>query len=100
MRGWRVAVATVLGCLLLAGTVAGASDGDPTDPDARHEEAVALVLAQDPRFADLPDFERQAMLANSNFDPSLMLGSGYYRALPTLASAFTPWMIDFGYPAS
>ena len=35
-----------------------------------------------------------------NFDSSLMLGSGYYRVLPTLASAFSPWMFDFGYPAN
>lgn len=70
-----------------------------TEPPATYDEAVALVLAQDPRFADVPDFERQASLASSNFDHSLLLGSDYYRVLPTLASAFS-WMYDFGYPAS
>jgi hypothetical protein len=79
---------------------AGADEVDPVAPPAAYDEAVALVLAQDPRFADVPDFERQANLASSNFDHSLLLGSDYYRVLPTLASAFSPWMFDFGYPAS
>jgi len=70
-----------------------------TEPPAAYDEAVALVLAQDPRFAEVPDFERQANLASSNFDNSLLLGSDYYRVMPTLASAFS-WMYDFGYPAS
>ena len=83
-----------------AGPGVGTDGFDPTDLHALREEAVALVLAQDPRFADTLDFERQAALANSNFDPSLLLGSNYYRVLPTLASSFTPWMYDFGYPAN
>lgn len=77
----------------------GADESDPTGPVAAYDEAVALVLAQNPRFADALDFERQANLANSNFDDSLLLGSDYYRVLSTLASAFS-WMYDFGYPAS
>jgi hypothetical protein len=79
---------------------AGTDGLDPTDLLALREEAVTLVLAQDPRFADALDFERQAALASSNFDPSLLLASDYYRELPTLASSFTPWMYDFGYPAN
>jgi hypothetical protein len=99
-RSWTGAAAA-LGCLLLAGTVAAASDeADQTDPLALREEAVALVLAQDSRFADVPDFERQAALATSNFDYDLLLGSDYYRVLPTLASVFSPWMYDLGYPAN
>jgi hypothetical protein len=77
----------------------GADEFDPSGPVAAYDEAVALVLAQDPRFADVPDFERQANLASSNFDHSLLLGSDYYRVLPTLASSFS-WMYEFGYPAS
>ena len=76
-----------------------ADEFGPTDPSGGYDEAVALVIAQDPRFADVPDFERQANLASSNFDNSLLLGSDYYRVLPTLASAFS-WMYDFGYTAS
>jgi hypothetical protein len=99
-RSWTGAAAA-LGCLLIAGTVAAASDeADATDPLAVREEAVALVLAQDPRFADVPDFERQAALATSNFDYSLLLDADYYRVLPTLASVFSPWTYDLGYPAS
>jgi hypothetical protein len=100
MRHWRVAVVTVLGCLLFTGTVVGTSAPDPSDPDARREEVVALVLAQDPRFADLPDYERLRVEASANFDSNRLLGSAYYRALSTVASAFTPWMYDFGYPAN
>ena len=76
-----------------------ADEFGPTDPSGGFDEAVALVIAQDPRFADVPDFERQANLASSNFDNSLLLGSDYYRVLPTLASAFSG-MYDFGYTAS
>ena len=100
MRRWRVTAISVIGCLLFAGTAAGASAGEPPDPLARRDEVVTLVLAQDPRFADVPDFERQAMLASSNFDQSYVLGSDYYRVLSTLASSFTPWAYDFGYPAN
>jgi len=95
------AVTVTLGCLLIVGSMAVASDdADPTDPDARRDEVVALVLAQDLRFADVPDFERQTQLASSSFDMSLVLGSDYYRVLPTLASSYTPWGSDFGYPAN
>jgi hypothetical protein len=46
MRGWRVAVMTALGCLLAGSSVAVASDDvDPTDPNVRRDEVVALVLA-------------------------------------------------------
>ena len=71
----------------------------PTDLPSTYDEAVALVLAQDPRFTEASEFQQQANLASSNFDSSLLLGSDYYRVLPTLASAFS-WMYDFGYPAS
>jgi hypothetical protein len=91
---------TILGLLLVAGGAVTATDGDQTDPDARRDEVVALVLAQDPRFADVPDFTRQSQLASSNFEPSLLLGSDYVRVLPTLASAFSPWAYDFGYAAN
>ena len=101
MRRWREAVVTVLGCLLITGTAATASDdGDPTDPNARRDEVVALVLGQDGRFADLPDYERQRVKQASQFSFDPIIGSGFYRTLPTLASSFTPWMFDFGYPAS
>ena len=95
------AVIVTLGCLLIAGSVAAASDDtDPTDPHARRDAVVALVLGQDPRFANVPDFERQARIASSNFDFSPLLSSDYYRVLATLASSYTPWMFDFGYPAN
>jgi hypothetical protein len=54
MRLWRVTVLVARGCLLLAGRVV-ADEADPTAPPARRAEVVALALAQDARFAGLPD---------------------------------------------
>ena len=57
MRRWRVVIVTVLGCVLVAGTAAAASDeAEAPDPFARQEEVVALVLDQDARFADALDY--------------------------------------------
>ena len=98
MRRWRVTLVTVVCCLLIAGTVAGADDAGPIDPKARYDEIVALVLAQDARFADLPDYEFQSKLARSNFDTvGMLLGESYYRVLPTQATTYSPWWVDFGY---
>lgn len=97
MRQWRVAVVTVLGCVLLAGTAAAASDEAETpDPFARQEEVLALVLDQDPRFADALDYEVQRKMAAANFDMlGEVLGVSYYRVLPTQAVWYSP-MMDFG----
>ena len=100
MRPWRVAVMAVLGCLLFTGTAVSASDDEATDPNARRGEVVELVLAQDARFTGLPDFERQRIKQASQFSFDPIIGSGFYRTLPTLASTFTPWIFDFGYPAN
>lgn len=115
----RLLVATATAALLIASTTttladpAGpGADVDPVDPGigadgfdtdayaAMREAAVSLVLTQDPRFEGVPDFERQAALANSNFDRTMLLASDYYRVLPTLATQFSPWMYDLGYVAN
>ncbi len=102
MRCWRVTVLTVACCLLISGAVAGSDDAGPTDPMARYHEVVALVLAQDARFAGLPDYEFQRIeqAAQFSFDP--IIGSGYYRVLPTATTqwsyAGTEDMIDFRHP--
>ena len=44
--------------------------------------AVSLVLATDPRFAGLPDYELLLRKAMSEFDMYLTVGS-HYRVLPT-----------------
>ena len=97
MRGWRVAVATVLGCVLVAGTAAAASDeAEAPDPFARQEEVVALVLAQDERYADALDYEVQRIKGSQTFHTlEEVLGTSYYRALPTQAVWYAPLM-DFG----
>ena len=79
---------TVLGCLLIAGIAATASD-QATDPNARHDEVVALVLAQDARYAGLTDFRRQQIQQQSqgSFDP--IIGSGYDRVLPTVTTRWS-----------
>ena len=89
MRCWRVAVVTVLGCLLITGAAATALDDEATDPNARREEVVALVLAQDPRFAGLPDFERQRHKQASQFSFDPIIGSGYYRVLRTVTTQWS-----------
>ena len=93
MRRWRVGVVTVLGCLLITGTAATASDDEATDPNARRDEVVALVLAQDARSTGLPDFERQRIKQASQFSFDPIIGSGYYRVLPT---ATTRWSDSTG----
>ena len=101
MRRSSMAGVAALSLVVVAGMAATASDeAVQTDPFARHEEVAALVLAQDPRFADVPDFERQRLLASSEFDFSILLGSDYYRVLPGGASSLSPWMFDLGYVAN
>ncbi|MFO7531863.1 MAG: hypothetical protein R6W93_05340 [Candidatus Limnocylindrales bacterium] len=88
------AVAVTLGCVLLTGTAAAASDdASPTDPNARRDEVVALVLAQDERFTSLPDYERQRIKQQSQFSFDPIIGSGYYQVLPT---ATTRWSDSVG----
>lgn len=99
-HSWTAGVAA-LSLAVAAGTAATASDETAqTDPFARHEEVAALVLAQDPRFADTPDIERLETLARSNFDFSILLGSDYYRVIAGPASSFSPWAFDLGYEAN
>ena len=100
MRRWRAVLVTVLGCLLITGAATTATGEAASDPNARRDDVVALVLAQDDRFAGLPDYERQRIKQQSQFSFDPIVGSGFYRTLPTLASSVTPWMFDFGYSAN
>ena len=94
MRRWRLAVMTVLGCLLVVGTTAGASeDAESPYSNARRDEVVAFVLAQDERFAGLPDYERQWIKQQAEFSFDPIIGSGYYRVLPT---STTRWSDSIG----
>ncbi len=70
-----------------------ASDDEAKDPNARRDEVVALVLAQDTRFAGLPDYRRQEIKRASTFSFDPIIGSGYYRVLPT---ATTQWSDSTG----
>lgn len=90
MRCWRLALVTTLGCLLIAGPASAVSD-DPglSEPLDRRGEVAVLVLAQDARFGGLLDYERQQMKMQSQFSFDPVLGSGYYRMLPTAATQWT-----------
>jgi hypothetical protein len=61
---------------------------DPSGPGfldcwkSARAHAVALVLATDPRFAGLPDYELLARKASSRFDMTLLVGS-HFRVLST-----------------
>ena len=100
----RAATAVLAMMLLVPGGVVAqdtttASD-DPAEQLTR-DEAVALVLATDPRFAALPDYERLRLEATSNFDMGIIFGSDYYRTLPTMPTQFSELGIfDFRYPTN
>lgn len=105
MRTLMLSVMAVLTCLTLvsAGTVAQPSpEAGPTGQTGlTRDEAVELVLASDPRFADLPDFARLEIERSANFDMGIILGSDYYRVLPTLPTQYLgQGFIDFHYPGN
>ena len=106
MRSLRMAIAATFACLLLAGTAtvaqpsSSASDAPTEQMGLTRDEAVALVLATDPRYVDLPDFRRLEIERSANFDMGF-LGSDYYRVLPTLPTEFSGLgFIDFHYPGN
>jgi hypothetical protein len=71
-----------------------AANPDPIEqPGPTREEAVALVLAQDARFTGLPDYERQRV-KQASFDFDAVIGSGYYRVLPTATTLWPPATVD------
>jgi len=104
----RALLNSVTGTLLWLMLVSTATAAQPS-PEAgaaeqtglTREEAVALVLATDPRYADLPDFRRLEIERSANFDMGIILGSDYYRVLPTLPTEFSGLgFIDFRYPGN
>lgn len=99
---------SMLGTLLCLTAVSTATAAQPS-PEAgsteqlglTRDEAVSLVLAIDPRYTGLPDFARLDIERRSNFDMGILLGSDYYRVLPTLPSEFAGLgFIDFRYPGN
>lgn len=102
VRGLRATAMAMLACMVLAPVAhAQTSPWPAPDPARAADRAVELVLAQDPRFADALDFERQRILASSTFDTvGSLLSVDYYRALPTQASLYSPWWVDFGFEGS
>ena len=100
MRLWGLAVATALGCSMIGGVAAAAEVVDADAYFARQGEVVALVRDQDPRFGTVPDYERQETIARQYFDYDRLLGSSYYRVLPTLASTFSPTYYELDYAAN
>jgi hypothetical protein len=92
----------VFGSLLLASTPTLASDAaDPSGALARREEVVELVLAQDPRFAGLPDYERLRVEMAREFTVMPVAASPYYRVLPTMATEWSQvGFLTFRHPAT
>jgi len=100
MRTLRAAIAATLACLVLTGTLA-AEDAPVEQAELTRDDAVALVLATDPRYTDLPDYERLEIERGFTFDMGVILGSDYYRVLPTLPTEFSLLgFIDFHYPGN
>jgi hypothetical protein len=107
MRSFCVTITVTLACSLLAAAVVvaqpsrPATDGLTEQPGVTREEAVALVLATDPRFTDLPDYEVQRRKMASQFSLMPVLGSDHYHVLPTLtAQASGPDWDYYGYPSN
>ena len=105
MRTLMNSVMGALLCLTLVSTATAAQPSPEAGPTEQmgltRDEAVALVLATDPRFADLPDFRRLEIERSANFDMGIILGSDYYRVLPTLPTEFSGLgFIDFHYPGN
>ena len=104
----RTPMLTMMGmslCLTLVSTATAAQPSPEVGPTEQigptREEAVGLVLATDPRYADLPDFARLELERRANFDMGIILGSDYYRVLPTLPTEFSGLgFIDFHYPGN
>jgi hypothetical protein len=97
------AMGTLL-CLMLVSTATAAqpsSEAGPEELGLTRDEAVALVLATDPRYADLPDFRRLEIESSADFDLGIKFGSDYYRVLPTLPTQYLgQGFIDFHYPGN
>ena len=96
MRKLSAAATSTLMCVAFGGTVASAQPtppatlGPPRDAGLTRQEAVALVLAQDERFMGLPDYERQRVKMASQFSFDPVIGSSYYRVLPTATTLWPP----------
>jgi len=95
VRRHFVVVAVTLVCLVLGGTATVAqpspsASAAPTEQSGlTQDDAVALVLATDPRYTDLPDYERLRTEAAAKFDYGVIFGSDYVRVLGTLPARFS-----------
>ena len=94
-----------LSLVLSAGSPAGAQSAVPTgDVGAERagitrEEAVSLVLASDPRFAGLPDWEDLEKESAAAFSFAPLLMSGYHRVLgPTTSDLAEHGVVAFRQP--
>ena len=81
---------------------APALDNGTTDAGITREAAVALVLATDPRFADLPDFEDVRAAGAAEFRTAeAVLMSDWYRVLgPTATELADLGMVSLRHPGS
>jgi hypothetical protein len=105
MGSLRMVIAAALACLLFAGTATAAQPSPEAGPTEQtgltRDEAVGLVLATDPRYAELRDFRRLEIERSATFDQGIILGSDYYRVLPTLPTEFSGLgLIEFRYPGN
>jgi hypothetical protein len=87
-----------------AGPTPAASPCDPTGSGydcwrSARGHAVSLVLASDPRFAGLPDYELLDRKARSELRPSLLVGS-HYRVLSTDAELSQAGLFVYRTPTS
>ena len=90
MRRLCAAGVAIVVWLMVGGAFATAqSSPDPSttgQAGVSREEAVALVLASDERFLGVEDFDHLRRLAAREMSLQPLLGSSYYRVLPTMTT--------------
>jgi hypothetical protein len=94
-----------LSLVLSAGSPAGAQSPVPADDAGTatagisREEAVSLVLASDPRFGGLRDYEDLEKEQAAQFSFAPLLTSGYHRVLGPITSALAEYgVVSFRHP--
>ncbi len=102
MKG-KLAVAGLLSLALLSGAGAAvaqdaADDGLTTPTSISREDAVALVLASDPRFADLVAFETLGREIAADYSFERWFTSSFYRLLGPTFGDYADTFVTFRAP--
>lgn len=95
MRVLGAPAVAALTALMLGSTAVMAESSPAAQPQLTQDEAVSIVLATDPRFEDLPDYEDLRREAAATFDMGSLFSSDYYHVMPTATVFSDVGLIDF-----